>query len=341
MKRVNVQVGRGVSQGVVSVTAFLLVSLVLVGCSTLSPSPLLPPVGANPNMENVALHSSAASKELAAARRQFQAGDYSHVIPRLQDIAAKYPKAAAGIEANYWLGLTYYNINGLDNATKYFQAYLDADPDGEFAEDSQTYLDGMTTNVEQRLVNGKPLGDLIVEVRQKAEEEPGELALQLQLADLYWMNAQYEESGLIYQQVLARWPELEKDSTIRNRMDKNTAGVWVVLTPNEVLLREAERDPLVIFNTNSFRSGRYSGRNRTGLNNRYNVSGQLMNRGSEALSNVRVQVTIFDIQNVVYEVKTVGLGTLRPGDSRAFSVQFSQFDTIENVQRYACVAFYD
>ncbi len=317
-----------------------LIIILLVGCSTVS-NPMSPPIGANPNMDNRSLHTSAAGKELAAAKRQFQAGDYSHVIPRLQDIAAKYPNADAGIEARYWLGLTYYNINGLDNATKYFKSYLKIDPNGEFAEESQAYLDGLTTKVEERNTQGKPLGELIEEIREKTEKEPDELALQLQLADLYWLNAQFEESGHIYRKILGHWPEFENDSTIRNRMDQNEAGVWIVLTPNEVLRREAERHPLAIFNTNSFRSGRYYDDNRTALHNKYNVSGQVLNRGTRSLSNVRIQITIYNIQNVVYEVKTISLGNLRPGDTRAFSTQFSQFDTIENVQRYECVAYYD
>ena len=39
-----------------------------------------------------------------------------------------------------------------------------------------------------------------------------------------------------------------------------------------------------------------------------------------------------------YDTTTVSVGRLNPGEIRAFSVRFSNFDNIENINRYECVA---
>ena len=44
--------------------------------------------------------------------------------------------------------------------------------------------------------------------------------------------------------------------------------------------------------------------------------------------------------SLVYDARTAGLGRMNPGESRAYSVRFNQFDDINRIDRYeAAVAF--
>ena len=170
--------------------------------------------------------------------------------------------------------------------------------------------------------------------------EPEELASHLELADAYWNDSDYEKASVVYTEVLTAWPSLKNDVVIRRRMEMGPHGNWVVLTPEEVNRRYNEADPVSIFNTTSWRSGRYRPHQIDYTDVYYNVSGQVVNRGDTPLSDVRITTTIFNFGGQVYDVRTVQLGAMRPGEKRAFSVQFSNFDNIENVHRYECVGSY-
>jgi hypothetical protein len=87
----------------------------------------------------------------------------------------------------------------------------------------------------------------------------------------------------------------------------------------------------------SFRSGRYEDWNATARERYYNVAGQAVNRSGHPLEDARITVTIYGMGQMVYDTQTASLGTLQPGETRAFSVQFSKFDNIFNVTHHECV----
>lgn len=315
-------------------------ALFLTGCaSNLSGS------GTHPKRhhttESTARNSSAAVTELIAAQRMIRAGNYSMVIPKLQHIINTYPETSAGIEARYFLGLSYYQIGGYRDALNYFLEYSEAAPNGKYAELCQEYVAGLTERA------GGEIDEAQAQARIQAAEERAQLmpetfAHQLELADLYWKDAQYEKAGEIYQTILEHWPQLQTDATIRTRIERGPDGRFIVLTPNEVARRYADAEPLLIANTRWFRSGSHRGwSSSSGRDFFYHVSGYAINRGAETLRNVRVHVTLYGFGSLVYDVKTVSIGQLRPGEERAFSVRFDDFDNIENVNRYECTGEFD
>lgn len=285
--------------------------------------------------------SGAALTELTAAQRMIRSGNYSMVIPKLQHIIQSYPETNAGVEARYFLGLSYYQIGGFRDALNYFSEYRAAAPEGKYAELCQEYIDGLTEQA------GGEVDDAQVRARIQAAQErvqlmPETFAHQLELADLYWKDGQYDKAGEIYRGILDHWPQLETDATIRTRIERGPDGRYIVLTPSEVARRYAEADPLVIINTRWYRSGSHRGwTSSSGRDYFYHVSGYATNRGSDTLRNVRVHVTLYGFGSLVYEVKTVSIGQLRPGEERAFSVRFDNFDNIENIDRYECVGEFD
>ena len=315
-------------------------ALLFYGCAT-APEALIPPVGANYEPGNEVMDDNAAVRELALSTRMIKSGDYSMAIPRLLHVMEKYPSSSPAIEARYHLGLTYYNLGGLRDAQQYFNEYLSLAPEGPFAASSRSYVAGLSEEATEKFPTVQEVQTEVAQAQQALAAKPGDLAAQLELADLYWKSGQYEPAGGIYRQVLAAYPNLIDDARISTRMEPGAGGQFNVITPQMGSERQAENEPLSIFNTNAFRSGRFQSYQATSREIYYTVTGQALNRGSEPLRNVEVIVTIYGFGNQIFDTRTISIGRLRPGENRPFSAKFSNFDDIENVDRYECVGTFE
>ncbi len=292
------------------------------------------PMGRGPVSETRATDGYAASKQLAEAKRMVKGGEYSLVIPRLQQLTSQFPGDPAAIEARYYLGLSYYNIGGYGEAVQNFKEYAELAPQGENAASAKEYVQRMTESAPSTPTE---VNDKIRDALARAEAKPDDAAIKMELANLYWDAGRYAEAGKIYETLLAKWPNLMNDTVVRTRVAREKDGTLTVLSPQEAERRYREQEPLQIFNVSSFRSGRFDNWNATASEKYYNVAGQAVNRGEHPLDDVRVTVTIYGMGQMVYDTQTVSLGSLQPGETRAFSVQFSKFDNIFNVTRHECV----
>jgi tetratricopeptide (TPR) repeat protein len=316
---------------------FCLVSALLVaGCAgtPLGAGGYSSPMGRGPVSETRATDNYAASKQLAEAKRMVKGGEYSLVIPRLQQLTTQFPGDEAAIEARYYLGLSYYNIGGHDEALQNFREYAELAPQGENTAAARDYIQRMTENAP---ATPTEMDQKIREARARVEANPEDAAAKMALANLYWDAARYDEAGTVYQTLLAKWPNLMNDTVVRTRVALEQDGTLTVLSPLEADRRYKEQEPLQIFNVSSFRSGRFDDWNASAREKYYNVTGQAVNRSERPLEDVRITVTIYGIGQMVYDTQTVSLGYLQPGETRAFSVQFSRFDEIFNVSRHECV----
>lgn len=309
----------------------------LAGCATTGSA--VPGGGAaavEPVKEAHATSGAGAAKELAVARRMVRGGQYSLVIPRLQQIATRYPGDKSGIEARYLLGVAYYKVGEYNQSLDNLNQYVTLSPDGEYAEDSREYISRLTA---ERSTQGAPSerDARIAELKALRAASPADMAAGLELANLCWDGGKYAEAGEVYRELLGRWPQLKDDTVVRTRMSRGSDGTWTVLDPAEAERRFREADPLAIFNVAAFRSGRHEGWPSVAAQRYYNVAGQAANRGSSPLADVSVIVTIYGFGQMVYDTQTVSLGTLQPGEVRAFSAQFSRFDDINNVVRHECL----
>lgn len=317
---------------------FLLV-VIATGCTTTSGG-LTQPTTPDPTPEAPNFDQSAAAKELTVARKMIDAGQYSQVLPRLLNVVNRYPSTPGGIQARYWTGLAYYRIGGMRDAYENFEEYLRLSPQGTYAESAKNYLDTLIDPEKSGLYSPEQLAEEIQVAQARVKEAPDELAHKLRLADLLWKYGQYDKAGQMYAAMLETNPGLAEDAIVRTRIERTADGGIVVLTPGEMVRREAEREPLVIFNTQSFKSGRELGYSGSLRNKLYNVSGQMVNRSTQPLKDVSIIVTIYGFGSTVYETKTFNVGRLNPKETRAFSVPFTRFDNIDNVYRYECVGTY-
>lgn len=319
------------------VAAFAVGLLTVPGCQVPGPQHLRD--GRGPYaLDRPTVSGVAAEQEIAEVRRMLPAGEHSRVIPRLTLIAAQNPGTDAGTEALYLLGLTYYKIDGLYNAEEYFRKYLALAPEGTFAPLSREYLRGIEGAREQR---GAARAALEARVAHyDGVSAPEELAANLELAETYWHDGDFEKASTVYAKVLRVWPTLKDDALIRQRMEPAPGGGYIILTPEEVSRRQAAAVPLSVFNVQSFRSGQFRADHYGYQDEYYNVAGQTVNRGERLLLDASVTVTIFGLAGQVYDTQTVQLGRMKPGEVRAFSVRFSHFDNIANVHRHECTVTY-
>jgi len=124
---------------------------------------------------------------------------------------------------------------------------------------------------------------------------------------------------------------------VRQRMERDASGNFTVLSPAVLEQHYREMEPLKIYNVSSFRSGRFESWPATASERYYNVTGQAVNQSGQPLSDVSIVVTIYGLGQMVYDTQTVPIGSMRPGEVRAFNAQFSRFDNIYNISRHECV----
>ncbi len=276
-----------------------------------------------------------ASRELASAKRMMKAGEYSLAIPRLQQIVNKYPGDAAAVEAHYHLGEAYYNVGAFTSALDCLAKYETLAPEGAFVENGRALVARLTGTPATAPPTEQDMQ--IASLEAAIAAAPEEMAPRLELAELLWSLGRYMESGTVYEELLTRWPRLETDVVVRRRIERDAAGNLVVLSPAEVERRYREQEPLKIYNVSPFRSGRFEGWPATANERYYNVAGQAVNQSEHPLEDVSIVVTIYGLGQMVYDTQTVALGSMRPGEVRAFNAQFSRFDNIYNITRHECV----
>lgn len=287
-----------------------------------------------PFTKNRLADDGAARKEIETARRMIEEGDTSTVIPRLYLTMGKYPDSDIATEGLFLLGRAYNEIGSYRNAQQMFEDYLRVAPDGPRANDSRQFLANISDHIDQHYLTPEKLDAQLAEILGTLETAPESLDNRLELADVLWKRGDYERAGRVYESIVERRPDVINDPVVSRRVDMESNGSLILMTPAEIERREVENRPLGIINVNSFRSGRDL---LTRESRYYVVTGQAINRSDSVLYGVNVHVTIYGFGNVVYDASTVNIGRLDPGERRSFSVRFSNFANIENIHRHEAI----
>jgi len=301
------------------------------GCAT----PKVPSPREGWNLGGSVSAERAARQEVEAARKMVDTGDTSSVIPRLLNTIGKYPSTKAALDARYLLGMAYYQIGGYRDAIEMLNEYLQLAPQGEYASKAAEQVARMSDEYSNKYPTPTELDSKVRTLTEKVNAAPQDVNLQLDLADMLWTRGDYNKAGKIYAGIVKVDPRYAEQAVIRSRMEFLPNGEYVVLSPVEVERRQVESQPLAVINTASFRSGQDLFTREARF---YSVTGQVVNRSDSVLYGVEVVVTIYGFGNVVYDTTTVAIGRLNPGEIRAFSVRFSNFENIENINRYEAVA---
>jgi tetratricopeptide (TPR) repeat protein len=276
------------------------------------------------------LDRHSATKEIEDSRRLLEAGAPAQAIPRLQHTMSKFPNSDAAADARYYLALCYHALHSYHDAIEMFADYLRMAPEGPYAKSAEEHISRLTREYDKRYLSSEELETNISTLTKQAEADPSNLELQWELGHLLWKRGNYGKAARYYLSVAEVDPTYADRDEFKERIELMPDGQHIVLSPAELDRRLVERQPLQIINTSSFQSGH---ERFTRLPKHYVVTGQVHNRGDSVLYGVQVIVTIYGFGNVVYDTNTVTIGRMNPGEFRAYSVRFSNFPNIENVDR--------
>jgi tetratricopeptide (TPR) repeat protein len=261
-------------------------------------------------------------------------GESTTAIPRLLQVISQYPDTRAALEARYWLGITYYNIKSYLDSLQVFDEYLKLAPKGERAAEVQNYVQRISAEYNEKFPGPGKMDARIKELTTLLRADSSVLAYQWELADLLWKRGDFDSSARVYLYIVDKHPEYANDATVSSRIERLPSGGYITLSPAEVQRREVKDHPLEIVNETSFRSGPDL---LTREKRFYVVTGQVVNRSDSVMYGVDVTVTIYGFGSVVYDTRSVSIGRLNAGETRAFSTRFSNFENIENIDRFECV----
>lgn len=303
----------------------LTVSGPLIGCAT---SGMGGPYSRNsPNT----FRGNSAKRLLSEARSTRANGNPIAAIPQFHEIIARYPDSKEAIEAHYFLGVTYGDIEGHRDAIEELNLYLEAAPSGAHAEESRALVERLYEEYRKRFPTTQDLDADIASLREKLDNAPDSDEIRIALADRLWLLGRYEEAEKIYLEIAARDETFKSDPIFSQRIELRPNGTHVLMTPAEIMRREIERQPIGVTNMTSFRSGRDR---RTQVARHFVVTGQAINRSDSVLYGVEILVTIYGFGYRVYDTGAYRIGEMYPGETRAFTVRFANFEDLNRIERY-------
>jgi len=284
---------------------------------------------------------SEARREIAVAKDLIEQGRYSQVLPRLINVTSRYPDSDAGVEAHYYIGVAYARIAAYQDALQSFDLFLSRAPDSDLAPTAAEERERLIAFLDKSFQSEDELAQAEAAARDEVARTGGGVAQLLHYADVLWKQGKYNEAGEVYVDLAEENPSLLSDAVVSQRVERLPTGAYVVLTPEELLRREAERNPMMVYGVQSYDSSELRGDFRYFERDYYNVSGHVVNQSDRALRNAEIIVTIYGFGSKVFDTRTFRFGTLRPGQHRAFSIRFDRFDNVDNVQRYEYQTQYD
>ncbi len=268
---------------------------------------------------------------LAEAEQLIESGNPAAAVGRLQEIILRYPGTREAADAQYLLGLSYENLGGTKDAITAYDGYLDIAPQGEWADASRISRDRLRHQYEASFPSPDQIDQEITALRTQQQADPTSVDTKLQLADMLWTRGQYDDAAKAYVEVARANSGFAKSDHFRTRVELHQDGSYTVLTPTEVIRREAARNPIQVINTNSFGAIRDSF---TQVPRFFVVTGQVVNRGESVIYGVNVNITLYGFGSQIYDVGTAQLGDMNPGEIRAFSQRFSNFRELNSIDRY-------
>lgn len=278
--------------------------------------------------------------QLSRAHEAFEDGDYLLAASRYESLHDRFPEGPRKQQMLYRRGVALYSRWAYHEARNAFVDYLKDYPEGEYAADARHYLE----KIEFHLGSNNPVAHEALEAAQTdlnallalLKKHPTDGELLTRIGDAYYALGQYDDAGRYYERAVMADAVAKETLLKRQRMMVNAEGELVPVTPQELERIEREREPLVVFNTQSYVSRDTEDFNldRTRF---YNVTGMVRNQGSKLIRDVEVEVRFFNRARQMLDVDVVRVGSLAPNEIRSFRAEADKYDNLFNITDYACI----
>ncbi len=273
--------------------------------------------------------------QLNQAERAFEQGNYPLAATRYESLSNRYPDGPMREKILMRQGIAYYTVQAYHEARDTFLRYLHEYPQGHYAADANEYI----AKVDVLLSPGNPaeeaalaaaLQDLNA-LQKLRMEHPTDPAVATAIGDLYRDLGDYDEAMRYYYEAQELGATFQERDLLQSRLMLDANGAPVPMTPEQVRLRNLEDNPLVIYDVYDYKA-RDPGEN--GFNNRlqdYVVTGRIRNQSSRIIHDVELEVRFLNAHHQVLDVRMVRVGTLGPGEIRAFKAKADTYDNLYNI----------
>ncbi|MBN2163656.1 MAG: tetratricopeptide repeat protein [Pontiellaceae bacterium] len=271
-----------------------------------------------------------------AADRAFESQEYVLAAARYEALRDQYPETRIREDLMFRQGVALYSVCSYHGARDVFIDYLSSYPRGSYRADIQDYIKKIdvlmsrSTPAEARkLEEAKAMDNLDVLGRLLAEH-PTDWRVLEAIGDVHWKIGNYDEAIDAYyksQRIASTYEERELNN---GKLILDSEGNPVPVNPKILSEMQIKEQPLRVYDLHA-----YTSRNQENVLGGdlqfYNLTGSLRNQGRQLLRDVEVEVTFRDLGGNILDVDYVSIGSLGPGEVRAFISRADDYDNLYNI----------
>ncbi|MGC9326965.1 MAG: FxLYD domain-containing protein [Candidatus Hinthialibacter sp.] len=243
--------------------------------------------------------------------------------------------------AIYKMGLCQFLLEQYDDAHKTVAMLQNKYPDFEYKQqvnDLKMRIDDKI-NLNHQILAQKwsDLQKEITKTEQLLAQNPQNPEYVFHLGDLYWDAGRFDDAIKQYETAAHLDKSFLEKKTLRSRVRITTDGQFRVRDPIYENIQKPAPVKVV-----DVRRERVEREDWLSTYESLRLSGYVKNDGLYDVTNVKVEVAIYDFFDTIQETKIVPVGDLRAGGQRPFSVLFNQYRGLGiDITKYTTEVFYD
>lgn len=272
----------------------------------------------------------------AAADNAFENQQYILAAARYESLRDRYPDTVRREEMLLRQGVSLYSVSSYHSARDVFIDYIKEYPRGYYLENAKDYIkkidvlmSNATPAAAQKLAEAKAKSDLDA-LNKLLTEHPTDWRVYEAIGDAHWRLGNYDKAVDCYYKAHHIVSAYEERNLNNGKLILDDSGQPVPVNPYILKEMEIEKHPVRVYDLHAYTSRNQ--RDRVGGEIQfYNLTGSLRNQGKQLLRNVEVEVRYKDIGRNTLDVEYVKIGSLGPGEVRAFLSQADNYDNLYNI----------
>ncbi len=271
-----------------------------------------------------------------AADRAFENREYVLAAARYESLRDRYPETSLREDITFRQGMALYSVASYHDAHDVFVDYLAEYPRGRYLADTKDCLRKIdvlmsrsTPAEAKKLQAAKENANLDV-LNKLLVEHPTDWRVLEAIGDALWKLGNYDEAIASYYKAHSIASAYEERELNNGKLVLDCDGKPIAVNPRILEQMEIERQPVRVYALHA-----YTSRGKTkkvGADIQfYNLTGSVRNQGTRLLHDVEVQVLYKDVAGNILDVDYVTIGTLGPGEVRAFLSRADDYDNLYNI----------
>lgn len=287
-----------------------------------------------------AVQTATLNDEFREALAAHEAGKYWLAVGLIQNIIDRVPDAERREHLSFLLADSYFELGDLHRAERGLGAYLEAYPQGRFAEQARQNLVVLQAQraepvlaAEERLHEAREDKAALLALEEQFPTDP---RIKYRLGNVFYEIGDYETAGRYYFEAQSLEASFQEKRLVRQRLYLDEEGRPGTLTPGEVREVRRAEDPLVVFDLYPYRQRIEGGFVPNPVF--ANVTGKVQNESVRFVRDVVLEVRFLNRLNDILDLQYVPVGDLPPGAVRPFLAKAANYDNIYNITDVQVIA---